>query len=180
VTDLSPSQRISAGLAVELSRRELVTRAGLWAALAALATQILSTPAEAQEATPVDPAHLQELLDLSSTLCGGGTFNPDRGAMLLRFFRDDPELAAGLDELLASPPVDGESLGSERAQTAAQAILLYWYAGSLRDAPVPDRSTAYYQLTAWQAMYTPSWAVCKVFGGWADPPGSDPLVPAHP
>jgi hypothetical protein len=180
VTDVRPYGPNSGSLAVDLSRRELVRRAGLWAALAALATRTLPTPAEAQEATRVDPARLQGLLDLSSTLCGGGTFDADRSAMLARFLAADPDLAIGLDELLESSPIGGGSLGSERAEMTARAILIYWYVGSFRDAPVPDRPTAYYQLTAWQAMYTPPWAVCRVFGGWADPPGSDPLVPVNP
>jgi hypothetical protein len=31
-------------------------------------------------------------------------------------------------------------------------------------------------LTAWQAMYTPPFAVCKLVGGWANPPSMSPRV----
>jgi hypothetical protein len=166
----------ASALAVDLTRRRFVGQSGLWAALVAVATRSLSAAADAQEATPIDPARLQRLLDLSRALCGGGTFDPDRGTLLAQFLAGDPDLAAGLDDLLASPPTEGASLGSARAQTTAQAILIYWYVGAVDSNPVPDRSTAYYRLTAWQAMYTPPWAVCKAFGAWTEPPRTDPLV----
>lgn len=178
--DTSPGPSATA-LTFELSRRQFLAQAGLWAALAAVATRSIAEPAGAQDASPVavDPARLQGLLDLSKTLCGGGNLDPDRGAMLAQLLAGDPDLAAGLDELLASPPAEGKPLGSPKAEATAQAILFFWYAGEFKDAPVPDRSTAYYGLTAWQAMYTPPWAVCKAFGGWTDPPRTDPLVPSN-
>jgi hypothetical protein len=172
---------IVSALAVDLTRRRFLVQSGLWAAVAAVATRSLAEQAGAQEASPVavDPARLQGLMEISKTLCGGGNLDSTRGAMLAQFLDGDPNLAAGLDELLATPPAEGKPLGSQKAEATAQAILLFWYAGEINGAPVPDRATAYYGLTAWQAMYTPSWAVCKAFGGWADPPRTDPLVPSN-
>jgi Membrane bound FAD containing D-sorbitol dehydrogenase len=167
---------IASALAVDLSRRRFLAQGGAWAALAAAATRLAAQRAGAQEATPVDQAKLQSLLDLSKTLCGGGNFDPDRGTLLLQLLSSDPSLAAGLDELLASPPVEGTPVAPQGAQATAQAILVYWYVGAFDGDPVPDRSTAYYGLTAWQAMYTPPFAVCKAYGAWADPPQEKPLV----
>ncbi|MEA2582550.1 MAG: hypothetical protein QOF33_635 [Thermomicrobiales bacterium] len=176
MSDNAPDGPVATALTVDLSRRAFVAQAGLWAAVAAMATRSIAEQAGAQEATPVDPARLQGLLDLSKTLCGGGNFDPDRATMLLQFLAGDSDLSAGLDELLASPPVTGVSLGSSHAQATAQVILIFWYVGAFNGQPVPNRSTAYYGLTAWQAMYTPPVAVCKAFGGWADPPRTEPLV----
>jgi hypothetical protein len=163
---------------IGLSRRQFVAQTGVWAALALVATTPASVALAAQDATPVAADRLQALLDLSKTLCGGGNLDPDRVAMLYRYLTSDPELAAGLDELLASPPTEGAPIGSPHAHATAKAILIFWYVGALDGKPVSDRSTAYYGLTAWQAMYTPPWAICKAFGGWADPPRTGPLVPS--
>ena len=172
---------ITAVLATELTRRQLLAR---FTALAAAARVSASWAApgrgaaqDAESAPPdVDPTRLQALVDLSRTLCGGGTVDQGRAAMLLRLVDSDPDFTAGLDQLLGTPPVAGQDLPSAEAQTAAQAILLYWYAGSFAAAPVSDRATAYYQLTAWQAMYTFPHSVCRGFGMWADPPPTAPLV----
>lgn len=161
-----------------ITRRTLIATSGLWASLVALATTSDAALASHQ-ATPADPARVQDLLALSQHLCGGGRFDPDRAAMLLDFLSHDPVLANGLDDLLANPPVEGTPLDDSEAGTTAQAILVFWYAGIMQGEPAPNRGSAYYGLTAWQAMYTPSWAVCKVFGGWADPPQPGPLVPAN-
>jgi hypothetical protein len=167
---------IASALAVDLSRRRFLAQTGAWAALAAAATRLAAERVTAQQATPVDQAKLQGLLDLSKMLCGGGNFDPDRGTLLLQLLSSDPSLAAGLDELLASAPVEGTPVASSPAQATAQAILVYWYVGAFDGNPVSNRSTVYYELTAWQAMYTPPFAVCKAFGGWADPPQEKPLV----
>jgi len=45
---------------------------------------------------------------------------------------------------------------------------------------VADRSAVYTQLQAWQAMYTPAWTTCKLYGGWADPPSLTPQSPENP
>jgi hypothetical protein len=176
VTEHPLDQSIASPQETGLSRRQFVAQTGVWAALAIVASTPAPVAVAAQEATPVAPDRLQTLLDLSKTLGGGGTFDPDRGAMLYRFLTSDPELAAGLADLMASPPAEGAPIGSPQAQATAKAILIFWYVGAFADKPVPDRSTAYYGLTAWQAMYTPPWAVCKAFGGWADPPRTEPLV----
>jgi hypothetical protein len=163
----------------ELTRRELLVRSAAWTAAAAMAMRLAEERVAAQASpVPVDPDQLQQLIDLSRMLCGGGNFSTDRATVLMQLIGPDPALAAGLDELLATPPVAGQPLGSEQAGITALAILNFWYADVFSGAPLPDRGSAYYQLTAWQAMYTPSWAICKAFGSWADPPGIGPLVPS--
>lgn len=164
-----------------LTRRNFIAHSAGLAGAAALALQLAKERVTAADATPspVDPARLQELTDLSQTLCGGGNLDAGRVSILQQLLGSDPELSAGLDELLANPPSEGASLGSETAQKTAQVILLFWYADVFDDAPLPDRGTAYYQLTAWQAMYTPSWAICKAFGAWGDAPRTDSLVTAN-
>lgn len=104
--------------------------------------------------------------------------------MLLNLISADKTLQGGLDALLAEPlspsaatPVTERS---PEAKAAAEAILMYWYAGVFKDAPVADRSAVYTQLQAWQAMYTPAWTTCKLYGGWADPPSLTPQSPENP
>lgn len=181
MTTAIPDEVTSQVRAIDLTRRQLVVRTGVWAALTALATRSVAERVTAHEASPVavDPAQVQGLLDVSKTLCGGGNFDPDRGRMLFELIANDADLLLGLDELMATPPVEGQPLGSTRAQNTAQTILVYWYAGVFKGEPVANRSTAFYQLTAWQAMYTLPWAVCKDFGGWAAAPRPDSLVPSN-
>jgi hypothetical protein len=170
---------LDAMLEIDLSRREFLTRFGLFTALAGATTMSMPGRAATQETTPgaaeVDQARLQGLTSLSMLLCGGGTFDPGRATMLLDLIDADPALKPGLDELLATPPAPTAALTSAAAQSTAAAILLYWYAGSFAGAPVGDRATAYYGLTAWQAMYTYPPSVCRGFGLWADPPQTAPV-----
>jgi hypothetical protein len=175
--------------AVALTRRRLLVGLGTSALAAGLPTAA-TDPVAAQEATPVaspvDQTRLNGLIDLSRTLCGGGNFDSGRATTLLGLLDGDTDLEQGLDELLAAPPVDPATattppaaptaVPSSQAQTAMQAILLFWYVDTFKGDPVADRSTAYYGLTSWQSMYTPPFAVCKVFGGWANPPSLTPLV----
>jgi hypothetical protein len=132
-------------------------------------------------ATPIADVTVDQLIVLSETLCGGGRFDPDRAGALLTLLTGDETLNAGLHALLAMPAggVGGDVTPSTSApaQAVAETILLYWYTGYVGDEPVVDRSTMYYQLTSWQAMYTPSFAVCKLYGGWNDAPATKPLVP---
>lgn len=164
-----------------INRRRFIAQSAAGATSAAIALRFATERRAAADATPipVDPDVLQQLTALSRVLAGGGNFDSGRVSILYQLLSADTDLAAGLDELLKTPPVEGQSLGSDNAQKTAQAILLFWYA-DIFDAEVrPDRSSAYYQLTAWQAMYTPTWAICKSFGGWADAPRTDPLVAAN-
>lgn len=191
-----PNPELSAGFARELSRRRLLAGMGLAAAGLRFAPH---SAFAVQTATPsADQPEVDRLLALSQSLCGGGTFDPGQGATLLTLMTSDPSLARGLDELYAAPatPVpaatpigtpSGESaqatpVASTRspdAQAAAQAILLFWYAGVFKDQPIQDRSSVYTNLVAWQAMYTPSWTTCKLFGGWADAPTLTPQQPEN-
>lgn len=162
------------------TRRRFVAQSAAVMTSAAIALHLAAERVAAQ-ATPVavDPARLQQLTDLSETLCGGGNFDAGRATKLYQIIAADADLTAGLDELLKSPPVAGQSLGSDQAQQTAQVILIFWYADVFDGDPLPDRGTAYYQLTSWQAMYTFSWAVCHIYGGWADEPADGPIVPAN-
>ncbi len=166
--------------AVELNRRRFVTQSALLAA-SATALRLAAERVAAGDTTPVavDQNDLQQLTDLSRTLCGGGNFNANRATTLAQLIAADTRLSAGLTELLATPPVEGQPFGSPQAERTAQAILLFWYTDIFDGAVLPDRSSAYYQLTAWQAMYTPTWAICKAFGAWGDAPRTDPLTPAN-
>ena len=136
---------------------------------------------EAADATPVavDPGTLQQLTDLSQVLCGGGTFNSDRATKLYQIIFTDPALEDGFHALTANPPVAGQPIEPDIARATAQVILLFWFADIYEGEPLPDRGSAYYQLTSWQAMYTFSWAVCHFYGGWANPPADGPLTPAN-
>lgn len=162
----------------------LVTRRRLL--IAASASLVGVTPDALARSTPVATpdvdVSVDQLIALSEELCGGGRFDPDRAAALLRLLTGDETLNAGLHELLANPTsgagAEATPTASIAAESAAETILLYWYTGYVNDEPVPDRSTMYYQLTSWQAMYTPSFAVCKLFGGWSEAPASKPLVPS--
>ncbi|MCC6313895.1 MAG: hypothetical protein IT337_07760 [Thermomicrobiales bacterium] len=202
-------QTIDRHILVELSRRRLLAGAGSFAVLTGLG---LPLAGGAQSATPIPAPVAKEDLDaligVSRTLSGGGNFNADQATMLWHLLAADPALKQGLDELLASPPVDprlsasatseatpaatpqpvtaraagvsgGADVVSPQRQAASQAILLFWYAGIFGGDPIANRSTAYYGLTAWQAMYTPTWAICKAYGAWADPPSIKPLAPAN-
>jgi len=169
-------------LAIQLHRRRLLLATGGALAVLGFAPKVALA---AQTATPsADQRAMNQLIDLSRALCGGGTFDPGRAEMLLDLFSADKALQGGLDTLLAEPfsqsaatPVTERSPG---ARAAAEAILMFWYAGVFKDAPVADRSAVYAQLQAWQAMYTPAWTTCKLYGGWADPPSLTPQSPENP
>ena len=90
----------------------------------------------------------------------------------------DPDLETGFDQLIAQPPTPGQPIAPDLAKATAQVILIFWFADFYAGEPLPDRGSAYYQLTSWQAMYTFSWAVCHSYGGWAQEPSTDPIIPA--
>jgi hypothetical protein len=167
--------------ALGVSRRRLFAQAGAWSAAAGLGLlapgQIAGAAQRGANGTPVTD-DVNALTALSRQLCGGGELDEARGEMLLRLLSADPDLSAGLAELQAQPIEDLTAL-SKNANAAATAILLYWYAGAFDGQPVSDRATAYYRLTAWQAMYTYPMSTCRGFGLWQDPPSPDPLKPVN-
>jgi hypothetical protein len=179
----SSRERELAGLTQELNRRRFMVALGLLTgSLArlprpALATRATVTPSADQE-------QIEKLAALSTGLCGGGTSARADVAALHTLLAGDAKLSRGLAELLATPadrlltatPV----AGSAEAVAAAQAIPLYWYTGTFNGNPVADRAAMYTQLLAWQAMYTPAWTTCKLYGGWADAPTVAPQVPENP
>lgn len=133
----------------------------------------------AQPATPA-PDDLAALASLSQRLCGGGVFAPAQVAQLAELLASEATLSAGLGELqqtgLATPTPTARSAD---AQSAARAILLFWYTGEFKGEPVANHAAVYPQLQAWQAMYTPAWTTCKAYGAWADPPVMTPQQPEN-
>jgi len=78
---------------------------------------------------------------------------------------------------LATPLAEGAQMATPAATPLAagpdirKEILTYWYRGIYDGAPVPDRETFWFSLSAWQAVeYTAATSACKVFGGWASAP----------
>jgi hypothetical protein len=176
--DRQPAHAMSAPIdPLGISRRRLFAQAGAWSAAAGLGL-IAPGRVAAQEMAPPVAGDASALLALSQTLCGGGELDPARAEMLLQLLSDDPELSTGLAELQAEPFDDLSALSPE-ANAAAAAILLFWYAGAFNGEPVSDRATAYYSLTAWQAMYTYPMSTCRGFGLWQDPPPDAPMKPAN-
>lgn len=183
VTDQPPATGAPAGI----SRRRVLSTAGGVAAIGGLAAVsagaiLASRPAPTRQSSvtlPVDAATAQQLVDLSRTLCGGGAFDPAQATLLLERLAADPDLSRGFVDLRLDPPIVGTSqTHSRQAAAAMRAILRFWYVGELADAPIANRAAVYGQLTAWQAMYTPPFAVCKAFGAWADAPDDQPAQPA--
>ena len=177
-----PSEAVQR-FAVELNRRRFLVATGG----AALASGMLKPIRTFAQGTPTveKEDRITSLIAVSKTLCGGGSFNPDFAAQLLELIDADEVLSAGLDDLIAQPPVDSDgtpipfATPKSPASDTATAILLFWYTGYFAGNPIPNRSTLAYQLTAWQAMYTPPVAVCKAFGGWTNAPQEGPLQPAN-
>jgi hypothetical protein len=184
----TPGEPTASMLAHELTRRQVLARTGSLAAAAALAMHLSGRGAAAQHATPaatsdstpiaVDPDRYKQLMDLSLTLCGGGNFSDERGAVLYQLIFSDPALVTGFDQLIAQPPVPGQPIQPDSARSTSQVILNFWYGDYFDGEPLPDRGSAYYQMTSWQAMYTFSWAVCHAYGAWAHEPSTDPIIPA--
>jgi hypothetical protein len=181
MSDSNLDEAVSRASAIEWSRRQFMLRSGIWTLAAAAAVDLGAQGIAAQDATAiaVDPARLQQLTDLSQTLCGGGNITTARATTLYQLIFTDPPLEAGFEQLIATPPVDGQPIEPESAKATAQTILNFWYADLFSGEPLPDRGSAYYQVTAWQAMYTFSWAVCHSFGAWANEPSTEPIVPAN-
>lgn len=177
--DRQPAHAMSAPIEpLGISRRRLFAQAGAWSAAAGICLLTPGQRAAAQDAPSPVAGDVDALLAISQTLCGGGELDPARAEMLLQLLSDDPELSAGLAELQSQPFDDLSALGAE-ANAAATAILLFWYAGAFNGEPVSDRATAYYSLTAWQAMYTYPMSTCRGFGLWQDPPADTPMKPAN-
>jgi hypothetical protein len=167
-----------------ISRRRVVSTAGVAAlgGLAAVSAGGILTSRLAPQPNltlPVDEATTQELVDLSRRVCGGGVFDPGQATMLLRLLAADPDLSRGFVDLRLESPVAGTTpVHSDQAAAAMRAILGFWYVGEFAGEPVANRAAVYSQMTAWQAMYTAPFAVCKAFGAWAEAPDDQPAQPA--
>ena len=172
---------VSTSIGDTLSRRHFMAWSGGAGAAVLLAFRQAVERVEAAEGTPVpvDPDRLQQLTELSQTLSGGGTFATDRATNLYQLIFSDPALEAGFEQLITQPPVAGQPIEPESARVTAQVILLFWFADVYAGEPLPDRGSAYYQMTSWQAMYTFSWAICHSYGVWAEEPSTDPIIPAN-
>lgn len=161
----------------DLTRRQLLIRAAALTALTAVAVRPHVAGASVQDAaaTPVADSRLAGLVNLSQLLCRG-KIDESRASTLLDFLTTDADLSAGLDQLLATPPVPGQPLPDGLPSVTADVVLTYWYAGTFSGQPAPDLATAYYQLTAWQAMYTFPQSTCRGFGAWSEAPHLEPIV----
>ncbi len=181
-----PSGRDIAG--VPVSRRRLAGAAtgvavigGLAAVTAGgiLGTRVARESQGEPVSLTVDAENLQALSTLSATLCGGGAFDDARTETLLELLAADPDLSRGFVDLVVDNPVPGtEPALSAQAEATMDAILRYWYIGEFDGEAVAGRAAIYDQLTAWQAMYTPPYAVCKAYGAWADMPEDQPALPS--
>jgi hypothetical protein len=160
---------------VHVDRRRLLGAIAGGVLLASLHQQV----SLAQSATP-SADQVGQLKSLSQTLCGGGVFDDAQVAQLAALIAGDSTLRSGLNELLReSPGTPTPGTRSKPAQAAAQAILLYWYTGEFNGEPIANHAAVYTQLQAWQAMYTPAWTTCKLYGAWADPPTMTPQQPEN-
>lgn len=171
------------GAGTTVSRRRMLTRVGGIAAVAGLTAATAGGVLVSRHPPPptvvIDEASGRQLATLSRTVCGGGEFDPAQTDLLLSRLAADPALSRGFIELLLDPPAAGTSQPrSPDAEAAMREILLFWYAGELDGQPMSNRAAAYDRLTAWQAMYTPAFAVCKAYGEWAEAPSDQPAVPS--
>lgn len=175
------------GTTAGISRRRIMTAAGGAAAIGGLAAVSAGAILAGRSAStrqpgvtlPVDQATTGQLIELSRTLCGGGAFDPAQATMLLELLAADPDLSRGFIDLRLEPPVAGTTPAhSDQAAAAMRAILNFWYVGEFAGQPIANRAAVYGQLTSWQAMYTPPYAVCKAFGAWAEAPDDQPAQPA--
>lgn len=169
----------SPAICQDFNRRRLL--AALGGAAALFAGVPIQASAVQSSTPPAEAAKRDALATLSQNLCGGGTFAADQTTALLTLLESDADLAKGLDELLAAATsvATPTAARSDAAKATAQAILLYWYTGSFKGQPITNRAAVYTQLTAWQAMYTPAWTTCKLYGAWADEPTLTPQVPQN-
>jgi hypothetical protein len=162
------------------NRRRLLLGLSTAAALGLAPRDGLAAQTPTPAASPADQARVDQLIALSKALCGGGNFDTKQAATLLQVLSKDARLSSGLAELETTAKTAATPApASADAKAAEEAILLYWYTGYFNDQPLPDHAATYDQLLAWQAMYTPAWAVCKVYGAWADPPATTPQVPEN-
>lgn len=174
---MSDPSRAMAGqsLIVQVDRRRLLSAIAGGALLAGM-----HPPASFAESPTPSADQLPQLTSLSQTLCGGGVFEDGQVAQLANLIASDPTLSAGVEELLredAATPSPASR--STAAQAAAQAILLYWYTGEFKGESIANHAAVYTQLHGWQAMYTPAWTTCKLYGAWADPPTMTPQQPEN-
>ncbi len=164
----------------EINRRRLLLGLSAAAAFGLAPRSGLAAQTPTPAATPADQARVDQLIALSKTLCGGGNFDPNQAETLLSLISKDANLSNGLAELETTVKTAATPAPlSADAKAAEQAILLFWFTGYFNGEPLPNHAATYDQLLAWQAMYTPPWAVCKVYGAWADPPATTPQVPEN-
>jgi hypothetical protein len=170
----------------ETTRRRLAMAVGAFAAVGVTPwpTRASQTATPRAEVSAARDQKVIQLLALSKELCGGGTFDEAGAEQLLQLLSDDASLAPGLEELFGVPvgelPPAMLATVSTNADVATKAILYYWYTAIFNGKPIPNRAARYTNLLTWQALYTPSWAVCKVYGDWANPPSAAPQVAAIP
>ncbi|MFM9107723.1 MAG: hypothetical protein ACKOWF_13605 [Chloroflexota bacterium] len=148
------------------------TRRAILAALASSAGAALwSGGLAAQDSpTPVpDQARLDAFVALSEALVGGGRIDPKRAGQFLDLNDATDDDRVLLDAMLSLSPAAVAASPAEHP--LVNPILIFWYVGEFKGAPVAGRDTFWYGLSSWQAIrYTSSTGICKRFGDWTEAP----------
>jgi len=133
----------------------------------------------AQPATPqaVDLEAFRQL-NLAITGAGAADLDDDGLQQLLDLFLADEGMTEALTTLLAehatTTEFDVNSLDFSLVVVVTN-ILQYWYLGTFRNEPLPNRPERVARLTSYRALpYFTAPAICKAFGYWATDPGLNP------
>ena len=128
----------------------------------------------AHQATPV-AVDLEAFRQLNLTVTGADQLDDEGLQQLLDLFLADDAMTAALQTLLAEQATNAEfdvrtadfSLG-----IVVTNILQFWYLGTFRNEPLPNRPERVARLTSYAALpYVTAPAVCKAFGYWTTDPG---------
>jgi len=153
---------------VSFSRRALVAGATLAAA------GLEHHPLAARQATPV-AADLEAFRGLNLAVTGADDLDDEGLQQLLDLFLADEGLSEALETLLVDHATASEfdvtTLDFSLVVVVTN-ILQFWYLGTFRNEPLPNRPERVARLTSYQALpYFTAPAVCKAFGYWATDPG---------
>lgn len=153
-----------------LSRRTLV------AGSAVGAVALGSGVAGAQPASPV-AINLDAFRQLNLTVTGADSLDDDGLQQLLDLFLADEGMTGALETLLAEQAANADfdvRTADFSLVVVVTNILQFWYLGTFRNEPLPNRPQRVARLTSYAALpYFTAPAVCKAFGYWTTDPGLD-------
>ena len=154
-----------------------VSRRTLVAGTALGAVGIGTLRVEAQEATPV-ALDLEAFRQLNLAVTGADPLDNDGLQQLLDLFLADADMTEALGTLLTEHATTTEfninTLDFSLVVITTN-ILQFWYLGTFRNEPLPNRPERVARLTSYQALpYVTAPAVCKAFGYWATAPDLNP------